>query len=265
MGLAKSGITILHFDETYLMQGKLQNYTHEDIDLQQLQHTNLMCEEESLAVMESLLQNRSQKGIIFIGSGNYHYVSYLLLKEVTKPFTLVLFDNHSDLGTEQDQADHLLSCGSWVSYALKEVPLLQKVVIIGPTSILPHHFTHPRVVLFPFDGRHQYSVKSILSVIHTQNVYISIDKDVLNTTEAVTNWDQGGMNMETLSHYLDYILEHKQAEGIDICGEDHLSPIGAIIPDGHMAIQKNENANIRILQKCLERGDKKNRKVLLAN
>lgn len=253
MGLAKSGITILHFDETYLMQRKLQKYTHEDIDLQQLQHTNLMCEQESLAAMESRLQNRSQKGITFIGNGNYHYVSYLLLKEVTKPFTLVLFDNHPDLGTEQDQADHLLSCGSWVSYALKEVPLLQKVVIIGPTTILPNHFHHPRVVLFPFDERHQYSIKSILSVIHTESVYISIDKDVLNTTEAVTNWDQGSMNMETLSHYLDYLFLYKQAEGIDICGEDHLSPIDAILPDGQTEIQKNESANIRILQKCMNR------------
>lgn len=251
MGLLNTGITIINFDETYLAQTKLQNYSHDTIDFQQMEHVNLFCEEEPSMIVEKRLQKRRQRGITFIGSGNYHYVSYLLLKEMTKPFTLVLFDNHPDLGTGKNQENKMLSCGSWVYHALKKNPLLQQVVIIGPTVILANHSTYPRTVIFPFDGVHHYSLKSILSAIPTDNVYISIDKDVLNTANALTNWDQGIMDIETLTHFLRYILKNKQANGVDICGEERLSPAYSLQPVDQTIIQRNERANIKILQTCL--------------
>lgn len=252
MGLVRQGISIIHFDETYFEQPKLLQHRHEDLDFRQMQHVNLFCEDDSLVLLKHQLRRRRQKGITFIGSGNYHYMSFLLLKEMTKPFTLVLFDNHPDLGMNQNQDESLLSCGSWVSYALDEIPLLQQVVIIGPTTISQTHINHPRVVIFPFDGRHHYSFKSILSVIHTQHVYISIDKDVLNAVEAATNWDQGVMNLQMLTQYLEMLGKHKQIEGVDICGEEHISPADMLLPDYQAMIQKNENANLTILDTCLK-------------
>lgn len=254
MGLLRKGICILHFDEQYSTQRDLLQAPHEDLDFRNINHVNLYCEETSLRQIAKGLEKRSQKGITFIGSGNYHYVSFLLLKELIKPFTLVLFDNHPDLGTKQHQDEALLSCGSWVSYALKELPLLQQVVIIGPTNTMKHNPTDPRVVIFRFDDRHQYSIKSILSTIHTQNVYISIDKDVLNPTEVTTNWDQGRMSLKTLTHYLQPIFKQKQVEGIDICGEAQISPVNAVLPDYQKMTLKNEQANLIILQTCLDAG-----------
>ncbi|WP_462408794.1 arginase family protein [Neobacillus sp. Marseille-QA0830] len=251
MGLLRNGISILHFDETYFSQRRLQNYQHENIDLRNLNHVNLYCEEESLQTLTKRLHERKQKGITFIGSGNYHYVTYLLLKEITNPFTLLLFDNHPDLGTEQSHEQDLLSCGSWVSYALKEIPLLQKVVIIGPTTNITANTNHPQVIFYPFKGRHQYSIHSILSVIQTKHIYISIDKDVLNTSEAVTNWDQGSMKLDGLTHYLEWLAGEKQVEGIDVCGEARLSPVHAFLPEYQAMVQKNEMANIKILQASL--------------
>lgn len=251
MGLVRKGISVIHFDETYYAQEKLLQNMHEDLDFRQMQHVNLFCEEESLMILKRQLQRRAQKGITFIGSGNYHYMTYLLLKEMTEPFTLVLFDNHPDLGTGQNRGEGLLSCGSWVSYALKKIPLLQRVVIIGPTTISQHQIHHPQVVILPFDGRHHYSLKSILSLIHTQHVYISIDKDVLTKDEVATNWDQGIMNLNTLTHYLKTIITHKQIEGVDICGEEYISPVDMLLPDYQTIIHKNELANMAILQTCL--------------
>ena len=46
------------------------------------------------------LNRRKNKGITFIGSGNYHYVSHLLLEEINKPFTLILFDHHTDMNLQ---------------------------------------------------------------------------------------------------------------------------------------------------------------------
>lgn len=250
MGLLRTGISIVDFDETYYTQKKLQKYPHEDLDFQQMRRVNLYCENDSLILLSRQLQKRSHKGITFIGSGNYHYLTYLFLKEITKPFTLVLFDNHPDIGTGDDQG-LLLSCGTWVSYALKDIPLLQRAVIIGPTNILEHQINHPRVCVFPFINGDYYAKRSILSAIHNQNVYISIDKDVLNTIEASTNWDQGVMNLATLTGYLEGILISKQVEGVDVCGEAHLSPTDLLLPDYQTLIQKNETANLKILQTCL--------------
>lgn len=249
MSLLKKGISVIHFDETYFAQENLQKFRHDDINLQHLRHVNLFCEEGSLKALESNLKGRSQKGITFIGSGNYHYVSYLLLKEMTSPFTLILFDNHTDLGLEKKQ--DLLSCGSWVSYALLHNPFLQQVVIIGPTTISTHFAAPPHVTIYPNDEKGFYPINSILSIIQTQNVYISIDKDVLNADEVVTNWDQGKMKIKTLINYLQTLLNTRQVEGIDICGEVPISPINHFLPEYQTIIQKNEKANIEILRQCL--------------
>ena len=251
MGLINSGMTIIDFDETYLAQTKLHRYPHERLDFRNLEHVNLFCEEESLQTLQMQLHRRRQKGITLIGSGNYHYVTYLLLKEISNPFTLVLFDNHPDLGSEQEH-DQVLSCGSWVSFALSNIPLLQQVVIIGPTVAFAQNSTHSRTVIFPFDGVHHYSLPFILSSIPTNQVYISIDKDVLRKSEVLTNWDQGVMGIHTLKQMLEAILKSKQAEGVDICGELRLSPIEFIQPSYQSIIQKNENANLQLIQICLK-------------
>ena len=252
MGLVKTGITITQFDDTYLQQHELCKYPHEEIDFENLQHVNLYCEQNSLRIIQKDLQTRKQKGITFIGSGNYHYVSYLLLQEITEPFTLVLFDNHPDLGTAEEQSMHLLSCGTWVSYALQHLPLLQQIVIIGPTTTMPHQTRDPRINIFPFEDSRHYTLETIQSAIHTNTAYISIDKDVLNRSAAVTNWDQGNMNLETLTQYLAFIFKNKLVEGVDICGEIHISPVQAFLPDYQKIIQKNEEANLQILATCLK-------------
>jgi arginase family enzyme len=252
MGLVRKGISILHFDEQYYSQMKLLQTAHEDLDFRNLKHVNLYCEDTLLRQIGKQLEKRNQKGITFLGNGNFHYVSLLLLKELTKPFTLVLFDNHPDLGSAQHQDQSLISCGTWVSHALKKIPLLQQVVIIGPTTFMNYTPTSPRVVIFPFDGRHHYSSKSILSTIHTPNVYISIDKDVLSPSEVTTNWDQGIMTIENLTHFLKLIFKQKQVMGIDICGEAQISPVNAFLHDNQSIICKNEQANLRLLQTCLE-------------
>ena len=252
MGLIQKGLSIIHFDETYLAQQRLQHYSHDHIDFQQMEYVNLYCDEDSFITLKRGLQKRTQKGITFIGSGNYHYVTYILLKEITKPFTLILFDNHPDLGTGQDLEGDLLSCGTWVSHALTDIPLLQQVVIIGPTINLEHYPTHPRVVIYPFDGIHHDSLHSILSAIPTESVYISVDKDVLHTSDALTNWDHGMMDIDTLTHFLEHILNNKQAEGVDICGEVRSSPVHRLLPDYQSIIRKNEKANLKLLQTFLK-------------
>lgn len=252
MGLINNGISILHFDETYFSQQELLSYPHEDIDFLNMEHVNLYCEQTSLSTLKKRLEKRQHKGITFIGSGNYHYVTYLLLKEITEPFTLVLFDNHPDMGTGMEVDRQMLSCGSWVSFALDKIPLLERAVIVGPTVVMDRNVFSPHTYIYPFDGGHHYSIKSILSAIQTQNIYISIDKDVITSEEVLTNWDQGIMDISSLTSYLEILLKEKRVEGVDICGEEHFSPAEILLPKDQAIIQKNEKANLKILETCLK-------------
>lgn len=255
MALLHDGITMIHFDETYHLQTKLSRYAHDNINFMDLEHTNLFCGRKAFHTIKARLGERKQKGITFLGSGNYHYVTYILLQEITEPFTLVLFDNHTDL-VASDEKCTLLSCGSWVSFALKKIPLLKQVIIIGPTSVQSHQTRLPRVTIYPFNIKHPYYLKSVLSSIHTEHIYISIDKDVLNTFEAETNWDQGAMDLQTLTQYLKLLFEKRDVEGVDICGESKISTVSQFLPDFQRTIKKNENANLMILRECLNSSSK---------
>jgi arginase family enzyme len=247
MSFLGEGVTFLNVDGTYVSQKQLLRMPHEWIDLTDVAHTNLYCEPDSLHELETRIRRRNRKGIVFIGSGNYHYISYLLIKEIKEPFTLVLFDYHTDIGTEQEA---MISCGSWVSYALKDVPLLQKVVIVGPTlQQYPRFFSN--ITIFPNE---LLSPKLLLSNIPTESVYISIDKDVLCRDEVVTNWEQGTMKLSFLLECLDYILSHKKVVGVDVCGEYPRASVDIFHPICREANRKNEYANKRILETCLQKG-----------
>lgn len=47
--------------------------------------------------------------------------------------------------------------------------------------------------------------QAILVAIPTRSVYVSIDKDVLNEADAITNWDQGNMKLGQLLDLLGYM------------------------------------------------------------
>ncbi|MGC4378403.1 arginase family protein [Fictibacillus sp. Mic-4] len=251
MGLLNKGVTVLNFDETYDSQATLQSYPHEEIDFRHLQHVNLFCEHDSLNEIKRNLSKRKNRGITFIGSGNYHYVTFSLLNEIRTPFTLVLFDNHLDLDLSKNKEKRVLSCGSWVSFALEYIPMLKQVVIIGASHAASIPSTISNVVIFPGKSQQVYSSKLILSTIPTEAVYISIDKDVLIQRDAITNWDHGNMELRTLIHFLDDIQTHKHVHGVDICGEINASPLDRLLPHYKAMIRKNEIANINILQSCL--------------
>jgi hypothetical protein len=125
-------------------------------------------------------------------------------------------------------------------------------VIIGPTNIKLHHLNVPRTIIYPFNKNQQYSLKSIISSIHTEIVYVSIDKDVLNTNEVTTNWDQGMMSIHSLTHYLSSILQAKQVIGVDICGEVKMSPEQVLLPNYQTIIKKNAMVNRQLLTTCLK-------------
>ncbi|NGQ93893.1 arginase family protein [Brevibacillus sp. SYP-B805] len=248
----KRYITLLNFDGTLTQQKLLSRYPGEWIDLSDIRGSQGYCEMPSLQTIKKRLQSRKYKGITLIGNGNYHYVSYLLLSELKQPFSLVLFDHHTDLALHEDGS--MISCGSWVTFALNTYPLLQHVVIIGANTSngrfdagkMPGNVT----VISENEVKQSSVIRmeaKLRALLKDQPVYISVDKDVLDKNHATTNWDQGSM---TLLQLLELIRDLKQSNpvlGVDICGELPLSPVDVLSPELVRHMKKNEKANRAIV------------------
>ncbi|MDQ0256619.1 arginase family enzyme [Evansella vedderi] len=252
MSITHNEVTVLDFDHTYVSQKFLHDSTFEWIPMEDIPSTSRYCSNEARAEIYERLQHRRNKGITFIGNGNYHYVSLLLLQEIDSPFTLVLLDNHTDL--QEPSFMPLLSCGSWVLHALESLPNLEKVVIVGirpdfTTEQIPAHL-RSKISIIPHNHilfqKETKLLSHIQSLIPTANIYISIDKDVLDETAAKTNWDHGKMQLATLRSILQSLSEHKSIIGVDICGE--YPAIDFFDKEGLLATHLNEQANRTLLQ-----------------
>jgi hypothetical protein len=65
----------------------------------------------------------------------------------------------------------------------------------------------------------QQAIDAVFSAIPTEAVWVTIDKDVLPESEALTNWDQGRMPLAALLAMLRTVGQHKRMLGADVCGE----------------------------------------------
>ncbi|WP_027094201.1 arginase family protein [Cohnella thermotolerans] len=246
MGLLHHDVTVLNFDHLYMQQPQLADRADEWIELSNIPSTNLFCTQEALAEIRRRLSARKANGITYIGSGNYHYVSYAFLSEIDRPFSLVLFDNHTD-AKRSDNLPGLLTCGSWVAEALTRLPQLQQVVWVGVhTGSLPDNPSIRSKMVWLPDLEHP---EQLLSSLVANDIYISIDKDVLDEADAVTNWDQGKMRLKQLIMALHSLVENKNIIGIDVCGELRVPP--ADVWRYSEGIRLNEQANLAILEAVL--------------
>ena len=220
-----------------------------------------------LSALSDALPNyeNSSKHLSFMGSGDFHHVSALLLNKILnvqqENVTVIHFDNHPDWV----KCSGGMHCGSWVNRAAAH-PHVSKIITLGVTSndlnwpelkgASLHLLRDGKLELFPLarpssrvrgdygDGAshrqthhllHWNSIQAqgedaflafILTRIATKNVYFTIDKDVLTTDDAKTNWDQGAMRLPYLLSLIRTIGEHHQVIGADVTGDYSPSRFG---------------------------------------
>ncbi len=192
--------------------------------------------------------------VTMIGSGDFHHLAVLLIERVPEPVTVIHFDNHPDWVRWAPR----WHCGSWVNAALA-LDQVAKIITLGPCSddlVRPQlkggnldALASGRLVLLPW--RHEPSrvwgrvadgpghrqerghltwrnladagsadnIAFVLDQIDTQAIWLTIDKDVLPETDALTNWDQGQMPLRALIDLISGIGARKRIAGADICGE----------------------------------------------
>lgn len=106
-------------------------------------------------------------------------------------------------------------------------PYLKQLIIIGPDQKqLETTDIHKEEKLICISIQELESEKAEKKLKHIDidvPVYISIDKDVMSESCAVTNWNQGRMSLKMLEDILTLFLVASEVIGVDICGEYSLS------------------------------------------
>ena len=218
------------------------------LDFQKLQGVNCYCTPEAEAAIKEKIRDLPVQGIHFLDSGNYHYLSKFWLEKIQEPFSLLVFDNHTDM--QEAAFFGLLSCGSWAGEVLDTHELLSHICVAGPglkdfreykgqawaklTRICREELS---------DGREEI-LREFLETDPDLPLYISIDKDVLRKEEARTNWDQGELALDQLLKLLELIFEKRKVIGADICGEN---PPDTARPISGEDLQINSRTNRELL------------------
>jgi len=180
-------------------------------------------------------------GVVFMGSGDFHHVSYVLIERLRRLATtiqVVVFDNHPD----NMRYPFGIHCGSWV-WHVSRLPFVARVHVAGISSsdveglhAWENHLAplrrgvvnywcvqrNPRL-LRRFGARAFDSAEAMLSALHAtvestpEPIYLSIDKDVLSLQDARTNWDQGVMRVHELENGVTMLRERVIAA--DVVGD----------------------------------------------
>ena len=218
---------IMNFSGIYKNQNFYKNYAEEEIfwtELSDLSGCNCYCDAEASDRIRKEIQAFTGKGLHFIDSGNYHYMTRLWLEKLQIPFRLLVFDNHTDM--QPPAFGGLLSCGGWIAASLEELPLLQEVILVGPDEEAYIQVEPDLQQKVLFLSREKLSTMTaeekegfFNNLSEDLPLYVSVDKDVLCKGDASTTWSQGDMHLSELMSFLELVLERQNILGMDVCGE----------------------------------------------
>ena len=206
-----------------------------------------------------VLRPEHRRAITFLGSGDFHQVSSLLIEQFGEPISVIVFDHHPDWSMLPPK----LHCGSWVTDVLK-MQNVKKLVLLGVSSedisspwiqagnlsalednrveIYPYRHKPTRTLLRQVPDNESIRVKRgffsnivywkelekqnvtefffhLLERLETKQVYVSIDKDCLTAAHSLTNWEEGYFKLEELLQIVQLIKTHLNIVGLDIVGD----------------------------------------------
>lgn len=222
MRKTEHSIIIMNFSKVYEQEEFMKDSRFQWIDCTDVHGCDCYCDTDAMNILIRKIAPYPPEGMHFIDSGNYHYLSKLWTDKINYPFSLIVFDHHPDM--QPSLFDGLMSCGCWVKTVLDTNPYCRKVCIIGASEQLIKEERDPlynnRLAFYSEkDLKDEKTWKQFASIHINEPVYISVDKDVLNRQEAVTNWDQGTLSLAELEELLFIIIKKQQIIGVDICGE----------------------------------------------
>lgn len=220
------------------------------VDLRSLRGTDCYCDSAAASAIRRAIAPFPAFGVHFLDSGNYHYATKFWIEKIPHPFSLVVFDHHTD-AQPPAWGDGLLSCGGWIAGVVAANPNLRDVLVAGPpaastTEVPPE--TAAKITflceegLLAGDGGWRAAVERLHGP-----VYLSVDKDVLREEDVAVNWDQGALGADSLFALLDELAARHPIVGMDVCGEPAAGE-AADIGNGEQAAKRSGRLNARFLE-----------------
>lgn len=215
------------FSGVYQSEGYAWEQAGEIWDLTGLRGTDGYLDPETEQFLEEEFVRKKEKkelpGIRLLDSGNYHYVSKLLLGLEKEDLFLLVFDHHTDM--QPPALLPVLSCGSWIRDAADAYGNIKGICVIGPPEASVRETKEMEHVWFVTqeeldDGSGAAKIREIFaSQAGELPVYLSVDKDILSKEELNTNWDQGNVRVEELLSLAEVCLAGRKVLAVDLCGE----------------------------------------------
>ncbi|MEE1191426.1 MAG: arginase family protein [Blautia sp.] len=194
------------------------------INCRDISGVNGYCSDDAQEEIRKRIWDYDYRGIHFLDSGNYHYLSKFWLEKIEEPYSLIVFDHHTDM--QESAFFGMLSCGSWIKEVLEEHPYIQEVCVVGPPKAATEQCEPnlvSRVVFLTQEELEAGTLEKWQEFLENGKelpVYLSIDKDVLCLEDARTNWDQGEMKLEEMEKMIKQVFQKRNVLGADICGEN---------------------------------------------
>jgi arginase family enzyme len=191
-----------------------------------------------------------EPAVTFCGSGDFHHVSLALVRRLRTPFNLLVVDKHPDWM----RSIPFLHCGTWLRHAAR-LPLLRRVYHVGGELdfdnawrwLAPRdELVRGKITVFPATRRFtrgpwrrvrnvpireggepatRARVDELLrpfapGLAHWP-LYVSLDKDVMTTADAVVNWDSGELRLAEVTAVLEAFVAAAGGEviGMDVVGD----------------------------------------------
>ena len=173
------------------------------------------------------------------GSGDFHYLTAVLIQRASRPVTLVSFDNHPDW----DVCPPFWSCGGWINRALENggverasvwgcgnfelafpSRLFANLSALRTNRLEVHAWSERQTLhtqrrfLCMTRGDWQERFARFVGQLAGKDVYVTVDLDCLRAQEAVTNWENGLFTAADLSWALNLLHQHARVVGGDVCG-----------------------------------------------
>jgi hypothetical protein len=193
----------------------------------------------------------SEPHITFVGSGDFHHVSLVLLRRQPRPINLLVIDNHPDWMRRLP----FLHCGSWLRHAAR-MPHVKQIFHVGGDVDFDNYFqwlapwedlNRGKIVVLPVirrfrgwrwakvgndpllwrshpaapyslpPGRLKDFLRPYRKDLTSRPLYVSLDKDVLLAQYAPVNWDSGHLTVMQTRAILEAFL---MAAGGNLAGMD---------------------------------------------
>ncbi|SEF51464.1 agmatinase [Caloramator fervidus] len=234
-----NGVSIINCDNTLLYENAIISRANKIIDFTNITGLRMFSSMETIKKISKKVSSIINN-INFLGSGDFHHLTYSIISNIPYEFSLIVFDNHCDYS---EVPYGTISCGSWINQAsyLKNI---SSIIILGVSKI-SYQSKSNKIYCIEYNKDFINNSINLINKTVKSNVYISIDKDVLDQKYAITNWDQGKMKLDELLFILKYIKSKFKIIGLDISGEcKPYNPLSYIISN---EVKVNQETNLKIL------------------